>query len=73
MINICFKFEGKIQNNSKVLAFTRNQKADLQRNKTIILPSVRGGGEDIIILNRLGEALILGFYAIDTCVRYYTE
>ena len=25
VINICFKFEGKIPNNSKVIAFTRNR------------------------------------------------
>ena len=28
MINTCFKFEGKIQNDSKVMAFTRNHTDD---------------------------------------------
>ena len=57
MIDTWFKFEGKIQNASKVIGFTRNHTDDDaddaadDRTKNNMSPPGRGGG-DIILKNR---------------------
>ena len=50
MINIFFKFEGKVQNDSKVIAFTRNLTDDDDdnaddRTKNNVSPRLGGGGD----------------------------
>ena len=57
MINCWFKFEGKIQNTSKVIMFTRNHTdddADVDAGtKNNLSPPIGGGGGDIIIKSKL--------------------
>ena len=56
MINCWFKFEGKIQNASKVIMFTRNHTdddADVDAGTKNNLSPLIGGGGDIIIKSKL--------------------
>ena len=59
MINICFKFEDKIQNTSKVIVFTRNHTDDSDDadDETIknMSPPGWGGGVDGGDINLTGK------------------